>query len=179
MGRCVLLLERALRPSGTKKITTVGDFIRTNPAEYEKFITCNAAAAQDAIWETKLPGLTPSATIPGRLDAIAIARLKLLFDGLAVNGAAQAPSWVKGEIQARVARVMTGGSAGGSPDEIMDYRYNGGTWWYTGFSMSVLPGTFLPVQIPTPVKDPGVIRQLDARRAIRKEHQAFRPIPGG
>lgn len=166
---------------GTTQITTVGEYIRTHPAEYEKFVSCNcnAAAAWDAIWETRLPGLTPSATIPGRADAIVLARAKLLFDGMAVNSQAQAPQWAKDEIQSRVVRLATGGSAAGSPDKIVDYSYHGGTWWHASFLNAPIPGVISLVPIPAPVRDTDVIKQLNARRAIRIEHQSFTPVPGG
>ena len=162
-------------PPGTAMITTVGDYIRTHPDEYEKFVACNAVSARDAILETTLPGLEPSATIPGRLDAIVLARVKLLFDGLAVNGQAQAPQSAKDDIQARVVWMMTGGPAAGSPDHIGDFTYAGGRWFEPRFDTAPFSGGLSVTGFPTPVRDGDVVKQLDARRAVRLDHQSLQP----
>ena len=166
-------------PPETAAVTTVGDYIRAHPDDYEKFIACNAVSARDAILETKLPGLEPSATIPGRLDAIVLARVKLVFDGLAVNGQAQAPQSVKDEIQERVAWIMTGGRAAGSPDHVGDYTYAGGRWFEQRFDNMPFSGGLSITGFPTPVRDSDVVKQLDARRAARLEHRSFEPASGG
>ena len=166
-------------PDGAKAPTTVGDYIRTHPDEYEKFVACNAVSARDAILETRLPGREPSTTIPGRADAIALARVKLVFDGLAVNGQAQAPQWAKDEIQERVAWMLTGGPAAGSPDHIGDFTYAGGRWFEQRFDNVPFSGGLSVTGFPSPVRDVNVIRQLEARRATRVAHESFQPVPGG
>ncbi len=166
-------------PPGTTQIMTVGDYIRTHPDELEKFISCNAVASHDALWETALPGLEASATIPGRADAIALARANLLFQGLAVNRQAQAPDWVKAAIRSRVVEMTLGKAAAGSPDEIADFRYRNGRWFEPALeTISVDDGEgSITVSGLAQVKDPHVTEQLDARRAIRLQHRAFQPTP--
>ena len=61
----------------------------------------------------------------------------------------------------------------GDPDRIRDWTFNG-TGWSAPRIHHYEGGT---VTAPTPERDPNVVRQLNARRAVRQSHRSCQAVP--
>ena len=147
--------------------TTVGAYISSHPAEYEKFVACNAGSAIDAIRLTELP---PERALPLAYDGAnwgELRRLDLLRQAMITGSSAQAPLSVKADIFARARDMILGGKPAGDPDQISVFQYSGAG---SGWTISV------PVEaaaMSIPVNNPAILAQLNARRQVRLAHQGF------